>query len=219
MASRRSVRPSTKVSRSPDLLVEVQGEGHRINKSGHDGDGGVKFGAKQQRHLVAEDVAQHAACTAGDHPRHHHDHKRQRDVDLPGDVATGHGEHHEADGVENKESGVQPIDQLGHQDRHQRSTRRQQKKGRVLHPQQRIMSEQDIADGAAAKRGDATEHAHADPIHAAPSRRQRRRHCLRRNRNERQDVQDRVSWRKGPHLTLLELWNRNRSSFLNRLQD
>src|SRR6478752_946458 len=42
--------------------------------------------------------------------------------------------------------------------------------GRVLHPDQRIVSEQHVADGAAAERGDAAEHAYAGPVHAAPAR-------------------------------------------------
>ena len=102
-----------------------------------------------------------------------------------------------------------------------RRNRRQREIGRVLHPDQRIVPEQDIADGAAAERGDAAEHADAGPIHAAPARRQRRRHRLRRQRHMNDKTCRTISLGgKAPHRTLLEhLEPGIAGSIMNRLQD
>src|SRR5215475_844871 len=50
----------------PDLIVQGQPEGGGVEQSGDDGDAGIELGAEQQRHVVAEDVAEHAAGTARD---------------------------------------------------------------------------------------------------------------------------------------------------------
>ena len=50
--------------RGPDFVIQLQAEGGGIEQAGDDGNAGVEFGAKQQRHVVAEDVAQHAAGAA-----------------------------------------------------------------------------------------------------------------------------------------------------------
>ncbi|KTT77460.1 hypothetical protein SA6_12170, partial [Staphylococcus epidermidis] len=88
----------------PDRRIEVQPERGGIEQPRHHRDAGVELAAEQQRHLVAEDVAQHAAGAAGDHAGDDHD--RQRGVDLPGYVAAGHGEHHEPDRIEHQEGEI-----------------------------------------------------------------------------------------------------------------
>ncbi len=50
-----------KGQRGPELIVELEPERGGIKQSGHDRDAGVEFAAEQQRHVVAENVAQHAA--------------------------------------------------------------------------------------------------------------------------------------------------------------
>src|SRR5262245_27603649 len=61
------------------------------------------------------------------------------------------------------------------------------------------MPEQDVADGAAAERGNAAEHAHARPIHAAASGCECGGHRLCRERHKRQPVQHKVAGRQHPH--------------------
>ena len=83
---------------------------------------------------------------------------------------------------------IQPVHDAGNQDGREGSDRRQPEIRRILHPQQGIMPEQDIADGAAAKRGDAAQQADPDPVHAAAPGGERRRHRLRRERHQRQRI-------------------------------
>src|SRR5690606_2085845 len=60
---------------------------------------------------------------------------------------------------------------------HRRPAYQQQQIG-IGHPDQRVVVEEHVAGGAAAQRGDAGDEADAEPVHVAPTRRQRRRHRL-----------------------------------------
>src|SRR5215475_10233231 len=57
----------------PDLVLHFQTEGGRVKQPSDDGDAGVELRTKQQRHLVAEDIAEHAAGAAGYHAGDDHD--------------------------------------------------------------------------------------------------------------------------------------------------
>jgi hypothetical protein len=119
-------------------------------------------------------------------------------------------EDHEADRVQHEKCGIQPVPDAGDQDGHEGGDRCQPEIGRVLHPHQGIMPEQDVADGAAAERGNAAEHADPDPVHAAAPGGERRRHRLRRERNEREKMQHAIAGRQVPHRNLKpDLRNRN----------
>jgi hypothetical protein len=61
------------------------------------------------------------------------------------------------------------------------------------------MTEEEIAQRAAAERRDATEKAGAEPVHAAPARGKRRRYSLRRDRDEGKEMQHAVAWWQAPH--------------------
>ena len=188
--------PSTKVSAVQSLVVQLQSEGGRIEQPGDDGDAGVEFGAEQQRHVVAEDVAQHATRASRDHAGDDDD--RQRGIHLPGDIAAGHGEDDEPDRIQHQERRSEPVHRARNRDRQQCRNRRDRQQHRTVDPRQRIMAEQHVADGAAAKRGDASEHAHPRPIHAAPAGRERRRHRLRRERDIAQPQQHDTAHDKTP---------------------
>ncbi len=95
------------------------------------------------------------------------------------------------------------MHRAGNQDGRERRARCQREIERVFHPRQRIVPEHDIANRSAAKCCDASEQAYADPVHAAPSRGKGRRHGLRRERRQRQHVQDTIARRQAPHRNLM----------------
>src|ERR1700742_4987669 len=99
---------------------------------------------------------------------------------------------------------MQAMDNPRDQDGYEGSTRGQREIGRVLRPDQGIVPEQHVADGAAAERGDTAEQAHADPIHAAPSGCKRRRHGLRGERHQRQRVENQIARWQIPHRDLMD---------------
>jgi hypothetical protein len=66
-------------------------------------------------------------------------------------------------------------------------------------PGERIVPEEEIAQGAAAERGDTAEEADAEPVHAPAAGRERGGHALRCDRDQRQQMQHAIARRHAPH--------------------
>ena len=98
-------------------MRKSRGEAADIKGAGDHGDARVKLAPKQQRHVVAQDVAQ-TRRAAGDHARHDNDEERK--IEIERDIAADHREHDEADRVENKKDVAQPMHDARDCDRQQR---------------------------------------------------------------------------------------------------
>ncbi len=159
------------------IRADIEAQAADIDQAGDDGDAGVQLGAKQQRHVIAQHVAQHAADAARDHAGDDDDGEML--VALERDVTALDGEHHKTDGVEHEKQIAKAMDHRRQRNGRQRRRRGDGQQIRLLHPGQRIIAEQHVASRTTAQRGDAAEQRHADPIHAAPPRRQCRRHRCR----------------------------------------
>src|ERR1700722_19855644 len=151
-----------------------------------DRDASVKLTAEEQRDVIAQHVAQNAADTADDHAGHDDDQKRQ--IEIERDVAPDYSEQGEADRVEHQKNMAQPMHDARNRDGEQRRAGGHQKIERMRPPRERIVPEQDVAHRAAAERGDAAEHANADPIHAAATGSRGSRHGLNNNGDNIQSV-------------------------------
>jgi hypothetical protein len=117
-----------------------------------------------------------------------------------GDVAAGHREDDEADRIEDDERDLEPVHQPRHQDGEKGRAAGEREIDGIGDPGQRVMSEKQVAQRAAPERGDAAEEADAEPVHAAPPGRQRRRHALGGDRHQREEMQHGVGRRHAPHL-------------------
>ena len=82
-------------------------EAANVKGAGDDGHAGIQFAAKQQRYVVAQNVAQHPADAAGDHARHDDDEEWKLKVERH--VAPDHREQGEADRVENEKDVAQTM--------------------------------------------------------------------------------------------------------------
>ncbi|MNL28754.1 hypothetical protein D3C87_1504130 [compost metagenome] len=89
---------------------------------------------------------------------------------LDADIAADDGEDNQAQRIEQQERPTQTVDQPSQRNGDQRRTAHQQQHIGVLHPNQRIVIEEDVAHCAAAQRGNAGDEADPEPVHVAPSR-------------------------------------------------
>ena len=169
-------------ARRDEVVRQAGRKSADIKAAGDHRHAGVKLAAEEQRHVIAQDVAQDAANAAGDHARDDDVDRGQTEIER--DIAADDREDHEPDGVENQEDAPQPMHDAGHGDRHQRGARRDHEIFRMADPGQRVVTEEHVAHRPAAERGDGAEQADADPVHAAPARRERSRHRLRDDGDE-----------------------------------
>eukprot|EP01136_Pigoraptor_vietnamica_P026319 Opistho-1_new@81257 len=132
---------------------------------------GVNVLAQQQRDLVAEDIAHHAAGHTGHGAHEHHD-QRVQPCRL-GELRAAQRKHGQAQRIGDQQRLRRDRQKLHIQHRAQRRGADQHQVGRIGHPEHRMPVHQHVAQRAAADGGQRGQHHHAEQVQLEPAGGQR----------------------------------------------
>jgi len=153
-----------------------------IHPARGEGDTGVELFLKHQRNAIAEHVAQYAAEDTRNHRADGGNNHGMSGIQR--NLCANDGEDHQAQRIQHQKHFAQVRHQGSHECRHHRCCRNDHDVFRVLHPAQRIVTEQNIAHRPAANGGHRGDNNDAEQIHFAATGRQRAGHGFGGNTND-----------------------------------
>ena len=139
-----------------------------------EGDTGIQLFLEHQRNAVAEHIAQHAAKYAGDDRSNCGDDRRVAGIQR--DLRTNNGEHYQAQRIKYQKHFAQVIHQRCNKSGDHGCRRNNHDVFRMLHPAERVVTQQNVAHRAASDCGDRGDNNNAKQIHFASACSQRAGH-------------------------------------------